>query len=109
GGPGDVVDRPRAGDADLLALVVEVEAPAVLAARLPARLAVQLELERLLQKAPALLRVVGVRTDAVETLEREFFRDLGVVGDQRLVRVLARNQDVPQTRGVAEGEPAVGV
>ena len=99
-----MVDGARAGDAALVALVVEVEAAALLAARLPARLAVRLELERLLEEAAALLRVVRVGADAVEALQRELLRHLGMVGDQRLVRALAGDQRVPQALGVAERE-----
>ena len=79
----------------------------MLAARLPARLAVRLELERLLEEAAALLRVVRVGADAVEALQRELLRHLRMVGDQRLVRALAGDQGVPQALGVAEREGAV--
>src|SRR5512133_1701748 len=81
----------------------------MLAAGLPARLAVRLELERLLEEAPALVRVVGVGANAIEALQRKLLRHLGMVGDQRLVRALAGNQRVPQALRIVKGEAAVGV
>src|SRR3954454_2532850 len=104
-----MVDGARAGNAGLVALVEEVEAAAMLAPHFPARFAVWLELERPLEKPAALLRGVGVGANAVEALQRELLRHLGMVGNQRLVRALAGDQRVAQALGIAEGKPAVGV
>ena len=64
-------------------LVVEVAAAALVAARLPAAVH-RLELERL-EQDPAGLGGGAVGADGVEAPQGQVGRDLGVVGDQRLV------------------------
>src|SRR5439155_1508911 len=103
-GPGDVVDGAGAGDALLVRGVVRVEPAAPLTARLPG-LAVPRELERL-EEAAAPLRVARIGVDGVEALQRVLLRNLRVVGDQRLVVRLDRDQPVPQALGIGEREPA---
>src|SRR6185312_7739439 len=107
--PGDMVDGARSGDTALVGPVVEVEPAALVAANLPAGGAPRVELERLLEEAPALLGVVGVCAHAVEALQRELLRHLGAVGGQRLVVGVARDQRVPKAFRVAEGERPVRV
>src|SRR5439155_923468 len=64
--------------------VVDVEAPAALAARLPA-LTAPFEAESLPEQNGAAIGVAGIGPYAVEALERQLPRDLGVAGRQRLV------------------------
>src|SRR5205814_7255548 len=106
-GPGDVVDGAGAGDALPVRVVVRVEPAAPLTARLPG-LAVPRELERL-EEAAAPLRVARIGVDGVEALQRVLLRNLRVVGDQRLVVRLDRDQPVPQALGIGEREPASAV
>ena len=84
-------------------LVVEVEAAPRLAARLPA-LAGRLELERLEQAPRAGLRRGAVGAHRVEALQRELGRDLGVIGDQRLVGDIDDEQLVVEPLRVGEDE-----
>src|SRR4029450_13837896 len=108
-GPGDVVDRARAGNAALVGLVVEVEAAPVLAPNLPPALSGWVELERLLEELAALFGIVRVGPHTVEALQRQLARHLRVVRDQGLVLALAGDQRVPQPFGIAEGEAPVRV
>src|SRR5678815_1636950 len=95
-GPGDVVDGARAGNAALLRAVVEVEAAAMLAANLPARLSGWVELERLLEERAALFGIDRVGAHPVEALQRQLARHLRVVGDQGLVLALAGDKRMAQ-------------
>ena len=107
-GPRDVVDGAGAGDARVSGRdVVRVPGAALRAAHLPGVVALRLEGERLLEEAAARLGV-GVGAHAVESLERELARDLGMVRDQRLVVGLRRRRSRGQALRVLEAEAGVG-
>jgi hypothetical protein len=76
----------------------------MVAARLPA-LVPALETERLLEQAGALLGVVSERAHAVEALQRELARDLGVIRRERLVPTRVHAQLVLEPLGIGEQEP----
>ena len=69
--------------------------------------AVRLEAERLLEKAPASVRV-GVGAHAVESLQRELTRDLRIVCNQRLVIGLDDGDLEAEAFRVLEAKPRVG-
>src|SRR5262245_59054654 len=76
--PGAVVDGPGAGHARLVRrLVVGVPATALVAAHLPDGISVWIEVQRLLEEAAARAGI-GEGAHAVEPLQRELARDLGM-------------------------------
>src|SRR5262249_6003408 len=83
--PRDVMDGAGAWDAALgRRLVVRVPGAPPVSAHLPDRVAVGVEVQRLLEEGAARAGI-GVRADAVEALQCELVRYLRMVGDQRLV------------------------
>ncbi len=88
-------------------LFVDVEAAATGAPGFPAVLVDRLELERLEQGAACLGRG-AVGADGVEAAQRQLGRDLGVVGDQRLVGDLDHGELVGEPLGVGKAQPAPG-
>ena len=105
--PGDVVHRPGAlQPRGLRRSVVGDESSPVLAASLPGAPA-PLEAE-LAQERLARLGSRGVGTDRVEAEQRVLPRNLGVLGDQRLVADVADPQLMPQALRVLEGQRSVG-
>src|SRR6266550_5702510 len=102
-----MVDRAGALDAELLrGLVVGVPRAALVAADFPDRVAVRVERERLLEEGAA-RAWIGVRAHAVEALECELARDLGMVRDKRLVTRLDDGELEVEALRVGEAEAAL--
>src|SRR5207248_7315964 len=102
--PGDVMDGARAGDAGLARrLVVRVPGAALCAADLPHGVAVRVERERLLEELAAGAGI-RVRAHTVEALQREFARDLWMVGDERLIGRLDDGELQCECLGIGEAE-----
>src|SRR5205814_1762445 len=74
------------------------------AARLASRLAVD-ESERVEERRVA-VEVGRIRAHTVETLQRELARDVGMVGDQRLVRDVRDDEIVAQAFRIGERDAA---
>ena len=89
-------------------LVVEVEAAALLAARLPAAPSTGSNSSASSRPAAGVGRG-AVGADRVEALQRQLGRDLGVVGDQRLVGDLDHEQLVLEALGVGEDAGALAL
>ncbi len=105
--PGHVMDGAGAGNPRLARRsVVRVPGAALCAPDLPFTAARRLEGKRLLEE-PLARTGIGVRTDGVESLERELVRDLRVVGDERLVRGLHDGELEPEALGIVEAQPPV--
>ena len=100
-----MVDRARALHPALRRRrVVGVEASAPLTARLPAVVR-GLEGEPLLEQRAAALRIGAVCAHGVEALQRQLAGDLGMLGDQRLVRGVDHCQLELEALGIPEAQP----
>ncbi len=105
--PRDVVHRPRALAATLgRRRVVGDERPARVATQLPAPVAQRVGAEQLLEHRCAVLGGRTVGAHALKATQGELVRDLGVLGDHRLV-ARAHDQLVPEALGVGEPQPTV--
>ena len=87
--------------------VVRVEAAALLAARLPRVESPTGSNASVSSSAARLASGSRKRAHAVEALERELLRDLGMVGDERRVLRLDDGQLVLETLGIGEAEEAL--